>query len=76
MSLAYIEIVKQPYDDCEFSAGLVEGHRVDTCYLRLFREGDEVIILLRPDEMAAIAYLCSAVLWSKLLPEKEAVENA
>lgn len=66
-SLSYDEVLKQEYskNNCVFSAGFVEGHPVDTMYIRLEREGEEpTIILLRPDEMASIAWLASGVLWS------------
>ena len=61
----YEIIVSQPYQNCEFSAGFVKGHPVDTLFLRLERE-EELTILLRPDEMAAIAYCASGILWSHL----------
>jgi hypothetical protein len=60
-----------PYKDCEFSTGLVEGIEPDTLYLRLFQEGNDWIMFLRPDEMQAIAWLCNGALWSALLIQKE-----
>lgn len=61
----YSELVSQPYTDAVFSAGFVTGHPVDTVYLRLERDGEEpLMILLRPDELAAVAWLATSVLWS------------
>jgi len=66
--LVYSEVILQPYSNCTFSAGTVEGHPIDTLYLKLERPPEEpIIILLRPDEMAAIAWCASGVLWSKLI---------
>jgi hypothetical protein len=67
LQLKLTELGRQEYagNNAVFSAGLVEGHPIDTVYLRLERDGEEpTTILLRPDEMAAIAWLCSGVLWS------------
>jgi hypothetical protein len=65
-TLIYNEVVRQPYSDCVFSAGFVEGHPVDTMYLRVVRnDGSDLWeLLLRPDEMAAIAWCATGVLWS------------
>ena len=68
MSLRYREVLRQEQSEnnCIFSAGFVEGHEVDTMYIRLEKDGEEpTIILLRPDEMASIAWLATGVLWSK-----------
>ena len=65
--LSFTELVSQPYQNCEFSAGLVEGHSVDVLYLKVDRDGaTDVFLILRPDEMAAIAYCASGALWSHL----------
>ena len=70
--LIYHETVSQPYSNCKFSAGFVEGHPIDTLYLKIERDNDDTfIIVLRPDEMAAIDYCASGVLWSHLLDEKQ-----
>ena len=67
-SIEYQEIVSQPYNNCKFSAGFVKGHPVDTLYLKLERTNEEpVCILLRPDEMVAIAYCATGVIWSDLV---------
>lgn len=65
--LHFIEIISQEYgaNHCKFSAGAVEGHPVDTVYLRWGKDGDEGgMLLLRPDEMAAIAYICAGMLYA------------
>jgi hypothetical protein len=65
--LAFTEIIRQEYgaNGCVFSAGMVEGHPVDTLYLRWLKDGDEGgMLLLRPDEMAAIGWLATGVLYS------------
>ena len=65
--MEFTENARQEYtgNNCIFSAGFVDGHPVDTMYLKLEKDGEEPItILLRPDEMAIIAWLASGVLWS------------
>lgn len=66
-SLKYDETIRQEYagNNCVFSAGFLEGHAVDTMYIRMEKDGEEpTIILLRPDEMACIAWMAAGVLWS------------
>ena len=66
-NLEYEEIICQEYEGNKaiLSAGFVHGHPIDTMYLRLHRENeDATIIILRLDEMAAIAWLASGVLFS------------
>lgn len=66
--LEFTEIIDQPYTNCIFGAGVVEGHPIDTVYLRWERDdGTGGMLMLRPDEMAAIARLCGGVLWSVLV---------
>lgn len=64
--MTFEEIAAQEYtNDCKFSTGTVEGHSVDTVFLRWIKAGDEGgMLLLRPDELAAIAYVAAALLWS------------
>lgn len=70
--LTYDETVSQPYANCKFSAGFVHGHPIDTLYLQIERDNDDTFtIVLRPDEMAAIAYCATGVLWSHTLEEKQ-----
>jgi len=59
------ETGQQPYSDCVFSAGLVEGHAFDSVYLKLERDNDPFTIFLRPDEAMAIITLLSGALWSE-----------
>ena len=70
--LHYIEVIKQEYEDISISSGFVEGHPIDTMYLRLERDHkpeDEIFVLLRPDEIAAIAWCANGVLWSELIKD-------
>jgi hypothetical protein len=48
----------------------VDGHPVDTLYLQAEKDGEVTTqFLLRPDEMAAVAWLTSGVLWSVTIGE-------
>ena len=65
-------LINQPYADCDFSAGMVAGAEPDTLYFRLVRDGEEPLtILLRPDEMLAIIWVCSGALWSQTVLDDE-----
>lgn len=69
-NLELTEVICQEYTNCRFSAGLVEGHPVDTLYLQAEKDGRITTqILVRPDEMAAIAWCATGVLWSRLVAE-------
>jgi len=58
-------MVSQPYSNCIIDAGMVEGHPVDTIYLRFQREAEEpTIFFLRKDEALAIIWVLSGTLWS------------
>lgn len=64
------EVIKQEYSNCKFSAGFVDGHPVDTMYIRAEKDGAVTTeLLLRPDEVAAISWIASGVLWSKHVSE-------
>ena len=73
--LTYTELIRQEYgnNNCIISAGFVEGEskpEVDIIYIRL--EKDKVqptVLLLRPDEAQAIAWISSGVIWSYLINE-------
>lgn len=66
--LTFRELVRQAYSNCVFSAGEVQGDPVDTMYLKLERDGViDTFLLLRPDEVAAIAWCMTGVLWSDAL---------
>jgi len=65
------ELIRQEYtgNNCVFSGGSVDGapHPADTYYLRWSKNGAEpTMLLLRPDEVAAIAWLCTGLLWSEV----------
>lgn len=63
----FVEVCAQEYsgNNCKFSSGFVEGHSVDTIYIRLEKDGVEpTMLLLRPDEAAAMAWCLTGVLWS------------
>ena len=64
--LTFTETIRQAYTNCVFSAGLVEGHPVDTLYLMLERDGKrDTFLLLRPDEAMALAWCLNGALWSQ-----------
>jgi hypothetical protein len=68
--LTFTELIAQPYSNCVFAAGHVEGHAVDTIYLRWERDNDtERMIMLRPDEAVAIIQVLSGALWSALIDD-------
>ena len=72
--IRYRELIRQEYaaNDCVFSAGQVEGAGVDTMYIRWEKEGSADytgMLLLRPDEVACIGWLCNGLLWSHHLNE-------
>ena len=61
----YEELCKQEYTNCKFSAGFVYGHPIDTLYLKIERDDNvDALILLRPDEATAIAWVLTGALWS------------
>lgn len=74
--LTYTELIRQEYggNNCVISAGFVKGKRkpkVDTCYLRLEKDGVEpTVLLLRPDELQSIAWVASGAVWSHLMDSK------
>ncbi len=71
--LTYREAIRQEYggNNCVVSAGTVSGENkpeVDTCYLRLEKDGVEpTVLLLRPDELQSIAWVASGTIWSHLM---------
>lgn len=74
-NLIYTEIIRQEYggNNCIISAGFVEGKNkpiVDVIYVRLEKDGvDPTILLLRPDEAQALAWVSCGVVWSYLMEE-------
>lgn len=74
--LSFREIVRQAYSNSVFSAGTVDGAGVDTVYLRWQKDADDGgMLLLRPDELAAIAYVTAGMAWSVLLALDTGVES-
>ena len=69
--LIFSEMVRQPYTNCVFAAGYVDGHPVDTIYLRWERGDDGGMLMLRPDEAAALGWLLNGMLWSVLVQVDE-----
>lgn len=75
--LNFTEIIRQEYvgNNCIIRAGFVEGENkpiVDTVFLRMEKDGVEpTTLLLRPDEMQAIAWVASGTLWSYFMNGKE-----
>lgn len=62
--MTYVEVLSQPYDNCIISAGITD-HPIDTIYLKFSRPPeDDILIVLRPDEALALAWLMSGVCWS------------
>jgi hypothetical protein len=78
--LTFTEVIRQEYtgNNCVFSGGFVAGAdpACDTMYLRFEKDQEDgthaaTSYLLRPDEMAAVAWVASGVLWSKHVDEVE-----
>jgi len=70
------QALSQPYNDAEFSAGLVEGIEPDVVYLRVEKDGLEPwTIFLRRDEMQAIAWICSGALWALEMQDREKLKQ-
>jgi len=66
-------VLVQSYQNCEISAGIIEGLEPDTIYLRFDRDNNKpTTFFLRPDESLAIIHVLSGALWSNsLLSKKE-----
>ena len=71
--LTFSEAIVQPYPNCRFSAGTVEGHPTDVMYLRWQKPeaGSDGMLLLTPDEAAALAWCLTGVVWGHLIYLKE-----
>lgn len=72
--LRFSEMCRQVYagNNCVFSAGFVEGHAIDTVYLKWEKDGSEAnMLLLTPDELAAIVWVGNGALWSLLYFQRE-----
>lgn len=63
--LDFFEVAKQEYKDGFVAAGFVFGHSEDSVYIQLSRPDCEpTLVLLRPDELAALLMCGSSVIWS------------
>lgn len=71
--MEYEELVAQPYSNCIISSGIVRGHPVDTLYIKFDRpeDGEPTVILLRPDEAAALSWCLTGALWTVTYTELE-----
>ena len=75
--LIFKETIRQEYgeNNCIIRGGHVEGKdkpSIDTIFLRLEKNGVEpTTLLLRPDEMQAIAWVATGTIWSHLMGSKE-----
>jgi hypothetical protein len=67
--LTFTELIRQEYsgNNCIISGGFVEGNNkppVDTVYLKLEKDDVEpTLLLLRPDEIQAIAWISEKQSW-------------
>lgn len=67
--LQFIEMCRQEYagNNCAFSAGMIDGHEIEEVYLKWGKDGDEGgLLMLRADELAAIAWVANGALWGEL----------
>ena len=55
------------YGNADITAGYAEGAEPDIMYLRLVRGEDETLLLLRPDELAAVVQAGSCALTAYLV---------
>lgn len=61
----FFETIRQEYEDIYFAAGRVVGHPIDSMFLAYGRNAEEAkMLLLRPDEMAAIAWCATGALYN------------
>lgn len=74
----FIEKCRQEYagNNCVFSAGLIEGHPIERAYLKWQKDGDEgTMLMLRADELAAIAWVATGAIWSGLYGRLEELDK-
>ena len=68
----FTEIIQHRYSNCVFAAGGIEGDPVEEVYLRWERDdGSGRMLMLRADELAAIAWVANGALWSYLDAQME-----
>lgn len=71
MTLTKYEVDRQTYagNGAYISAGYLGGHPIDTMYVEFGAKdvpnAEPTTVLLRPDEVASIAWLCSSLLFSR-----------
>ena len=63
-------VTRQEYKDCYFETGFIDNHPKDPMYLLLHRNGEETFIYMRHDEIAAIAWVLTGLLWSDAMNEQ------
>jgi len=81
--LIFTENIRQEYpaNECIISSGHIVGDnkpKTDTMYLQLEKKGKITTqLLLRPDEMAAIAWVATGSLWSHeiMLHDQEIISS-
>lgn len=61
--VTFRELIRQEYTNCIFSAGQTD-HDIDGFYIRLEKGNRETFVMMRPDEVAALNWLCAGLLWS------------
>lgn len=67
------EMIRQVYggNNCVFSAGVIHDHPEEHVYLKWQKDGDDgSTLLLKKDELAAIAWIATGTLWSVLMTER------
>jgi hypothetical protein len=72
----FTETIRQEYtgNNCVFSGGVVSGHVVpeDTFYLKWEKDGvEDTMVLMRPDEVAAVNWICAGLLWTETMSKGE-----
>jgi hypothetical protein len=63
------ELIRQEYtgNNCVLSGGAVKNAKVpeDVFYIRMEKDGEEPLtVFMRPDEIAAMAWICSGLMYS------------
>jgi hypothetical protein len=69
------ELISQEYTNCRFYAGIITNHPIDTHFV-YWEKGDvKGGLFLRDDEVAALNWLCSGLLWSDALARLDERDN-
>lgn len=70
--ILYRELIRQEYENMVIAAGVIEGDPVEDVFLRTEKtDGDGSMWCLKVDELAAIAWAASGVLWSLTIADRE-----